>query len=191
MTQHLAREWWLVALRGALSIVFGIVAFAWPGMTLLALVIFFGAYMFVDGIVALAQAIRFRRDRERWPMLLLEAVLGIAVGIVTFLVPTITALAWLYTIAAWAVVTGILEIVLAIRLRREIKNEIFVALTGILSIALGIVLVLVPLAGLVAWVWIIGAYAIVFGALLIGLAIRLRKEGRSITSSPSGLSAAV
>src|SRR5947209_15980748 len=136
MTQHLAREWWLVALRGALSIVFGIVAFAWPGMTLLALVIFFGAYMFVDGIVALAQAIRFRRDRERWPMLVLEGVLGIAVGIVTFLVPTITALAWLYTIAAWAVVTGILEIVLAIRLRREIKNEIFVALTGILSIAL-------------------------------------------------------
>lgn len=191
MAQHLAREWWLVALRGAISIAFGIVAFVWPGMTLLTLVLFFGAYMFVDGIVAFAQAIRFRHDRERWPMLLLEGVLGIAIGIVTFLVPAITALAWLYTIAAWAIVTGVLEIVLAIRLRREIKNEIFVVLTGILSIALGIVLVLMPLAGLVAWVWAVGAYAIVFGGLLIGLAIRLRNAGRSTTSSPSGLSQAV
>jgi uncharacterized membrane protein HdeD (DUF308 family) len=189
MVNHLAREWWIVALRGVLSILFGVVAFLWPGITLLVLVAFFGAYMFIDGVIATVQAWRFRHDRERWPMLALEGVLGIAIGVITFFWPGITALAWLFTIAAWAIVTGILEIVLAIRLRREIKNEIFVLLTGVLSIALGIVLFLMPLAGLVAWVWVIGAYAIVFGVLLLGLAFRLRKAGES-TASPTGVAPA-
>ena len=183
MVQHLAREWWLVALRGLISIAFGIVAFVWPGITLFALVLLFGAYLLVDGIVALAQAIRFRHERERWPMLLLEAILGIVVGIVAFLWPGITALAWLFTIAAWAVVTGILEIVLAVRLRKVITGEWFIALTGVLSIALGIVLALLPLAGLVAWVWVIGSYAIVFGVLLIAAAFRLRRGTAATTTT--------
>jgi uncharacterized membrane protein HdeD (DUF308 family) len=187
MVKTLAKAWWIVALRGVLGILFGIGAFIWPGMTLLVLVAFFGAYMFVDGVVALWQAIQFRHDRERWPMLLLEGVLGVAIGAITFFMPGITALAWLYLIAAWAIVTGILEITLAIRLRKVIDREIFVILTGILSIALGIALFLMPLAGLIAWVWLIGAYSIVFGVLLLGLAFRLRKLAAVV---PTGVSPA-
>ncbi|HEV3086040.1 MAG TPA: HdeD family acid-resistance protein [Candidatus Elarobacter sp.] len=187
MVTHLSREWWIVALRGVISILFGIVAFVYPGITLFALVIFFGAYLLIDGIVALVQAIRFRHDRERWPALLLEAVLGIVLGAISLIYPGIAALAWLYTIAAWAIVTGILEIALAIRLRKEIQGEFWIALTGVASIALGIGLAFLPLAGLLVWVWLIGAYAIAVGIFLIALAIRLRREGS--TASPSGLAA--
>jgi uncharacterized membrane protein HdeD (DUF308 family) len=184
MVNQLAREWWLVALRGVLSIAFGILAFVWPGITLLVLVIFFGAYMLVDGVVALIEAVRFRYERERWPMLLLEAILGIVIGVISLIQPAITALAWLYLIAAWAIVTGVLEIVLAVRLRRVIQGEIWVALTGILSIALGVALAALPGAGLLAWVWLIGAYAIVFGIFVIGFALRLRRLAMAV--SPTG-----
>lgn len=187
MVSHLAREWWIVALRGVLGILFGVVAFVWPGMTLLVLIAFFGAYMFLDGVVALVQAIRFRHERERWPALLTEAALGIIIGVVTFFWPGVTALAWIYTIAAWALLTGALELWLAIRLRRQFSGEWFVLLTGIASIVLGIALLIMPLAGLIAWVWTIGAYAIVFGGLLIAFALRLR---RGSTSAPTDFSAA-
>ena len=180
MIRTLSKAWWVVAVRGVLGILFGIGAFLWPGITIFVLVTFFGAYMFVDGAVALWQAIRFRHDRERWPMLLLEGILGVAIGAVTFFLPGITALAWIYTISAWAILTGILEIVLAIRLRKAIQGELFVILTGILSIALGCALFLMPAAGLVAWVWLIGAYSILFGVLLLGLAFRLRKLGSAV-----------
>jgi uncharacterized membrane protein HdeD (DUF308 family) len=186
----LSRAWWLVLLRGVLGILFGIGAFVWPGITLLVLVAFFGAYMFVDGVVALIAAIQFRHERERWPALLLEAVLGIAIGVVTFFWPAITAVAWIYTIAAWAIITGVLEIVAAIRLRKVIEHEWFLLLSGILSVVLGVVLAALPLAGLVAWVWLIGAYAIVFGVLLVGLAFRLRGAGSSVTTPPSTVSPA-
>jgi uncharacterized membrane protein HdeD (DUF308 family) len=175
----LSRHWWIVALRGVAGIIFGILAFVWPGLTLLSLVILFGAFMLVDGVLALAAAVRFRHDTERWPMLLLEGVLGVVVGVLSLLFPGLAALAWLYTIAAWAVVTGILEIVFAIRLRKVIRGEVFVALTGILSIVFGILLAIMPLAGLVAWAWLIGAYAIATGILLIAFAFRLRKAGSS------------
>jgi uncharacterized membrane protein HdeD (DUF308 family) len=189
MIANISRYWWLVALRGVLGIAFGICAFVWPGITLVVLVAFLGAYLFVDGVVALWQAIRFRHERERWPMLLLEGVLGIAVGVVTFFWPGITAIAWVYTIAAWAIVTGILEIVLAIRLRREIEGEWLVILSGILSIAFGVLMAALPLAGLLVWVWLTGGYAIVFGVLMIALAVRLRKLGSS-TATPTGFSRA-
>ncbi len=189
MIANISRYWWLVALRGVLGIVFGICAFVWPGITLLVLIAVLGAYLFVDGAVALALAIKFRHERERWPMLLLEGVLGIAVGVVTFFWPGITALAWLYTIAAWAIVTGVLEIVLAIRLRREIEGEWLVILSGILSIAFGVLVAALPLAGLLVWVWLVGAYAIVFGVLMLALAFRLRKLGSS-TVTPTGFSTA-
>lgn len=176
MLAHLAHFWWLVALRGVVSILFGIAAFVYPGITIVALVLLFGAYLFVDGVVAIVQAIRFRHERERWPTLMLEGVLGVAIGGATFVWPGITALAWLYTIAAWAVVTGVLEIAYAIRLRHVITGELFVAFTGVLSIALGIALAALPVAGLIAWVWLVGAYAVVFGVLTIGLAWRLHKS---------------
>ena len=189
MVAHLAREWWLVALRGVISILFGIGAFVWPGITLFVLIVFFGAYMLVDGIFALVQAVRFRHEGETWPTLLLEGILGVVIGVITLAWPGITALAWLYVIAAWAIVTGILEIVLAIRLRRVIEGEFWVGLTGVASILLGIGLALMPVAGLIAWVWLIGAYAIAFGILLIAAAVRLRKAGSGWTPTPTGLQA--
>ena len=176
---QVARHWWLVALRGVISILFGIGAFVWPGITLFVLIAFFGAYMFVDGIFALVSAVRFRHEREQWPMLMVEGILGVAVGVVTFFWPGLTALAWLYTIAAWAIVTGVLEIVTAVRLRRVIQGEIWLALTGVLSIVLGLALAAMPLVGLLAWVWLIGAYAIAFGILLVLFAVRLRTATKS------------
>jgi len=187
MLGTLSKSWWLVALRGVVGILFGLIAILMPGITLFVLVIVFGAYMLVDGILALTQAIRFRHEKERWPMLLLEGVLGILIGLVTLVWPGITALAWLYTIAIWAVATGILEIVTAIRLRKEVKGEWLVGLTGVVSIVLGIALVMLPLAGLVAWVWVIGAYSIVFGVILIALGWRLKSVGSAL---PTGLSGA-
>src|ERR1700694_1127975 len=185
---QLARDWWLVTLRGVVSILFGIGAFVWPGITLLVLVAFFGAYIFVDGILAFVQAVRFRHERSRLLALLVEGVLGVGVGVVIFLWPGITALAWLYTIAAWAIVTGVLEIATAIRLRDVLKGEMWLLLTGVLSIVFGIALAFVPLAGLLVWVWLIGAYAIVFGALLVGLSLRIRRLAKS-QPLPYGLSA--
>jgi uncharacterized membrane protein HdeD (DUF308 family) len=120
-------------------------------------------------------------------MLLLEGVLGVAIGVITFFWPGITALAWVFTIAAWAIITGVLEIVLAIRLRKVIQGEFWIGLTGLASIALGIAMAALPLAGLVAWVWLIGAYSIAFGILLVAAAFRLRGAG---SATPTGLSAA-
>jgi len=183
---QLGRYWWVVALRGLIGIIFGILAFIWPGITLVVLIAFFGAYMFVDGVFALVQAIRLRHERERWPMLLLEGILGIAVGLITYFWPGLTAIAWLYTIAAWAIITGVLEIVTAVRFRKIVQGEFLLILTGLISILLGVVLALMPLAGLLAWVYLIGAYAIVFGALLIGFAFRLRGmgTGRPVVHAP-------
>lgn len=180
MLDHLARHWWVLALRGALAILFGILAFVLPGITLYVLVLFFGAYALLDGIFALAMAFRFGSRDERWWPLVIEGVCGIAAGVLTFLWPGITAVALIYLIAAWAILTGILEIAAAIRLRKEIDGEWLLGLTGVLSVLLGIFLMLMPGAGLLAWVWMIGAYALLFGILLLILAFRLR----SLTPPP-------
>jgi uncharacterized membrane protein HdeD (DUF308 family) len=166
----LARYWWAVALRGLLAVLFGLAAFLWPGITLVSLVLLFGAYALVDGILAIIAAFR---AREWWP-LLLEGVVGIAAGVVTFLWPGITAIALLYLIAAWAIITGILEIVAAIRLGKVIENEWWLALGGVISVILGVVMVVAPGAGALGLVWAIGAYALLFGATLIALGLRLR-----------------
>lgn len=175
MISTISRHWWVPALRGLVSMLFGVAAFVIPSLTLAILIAFVGAYLFVDGVFALVQAIRFRHESERWPALLVEGIVGIGIGVATYLWPSLAAIAWLYTIAAWAVFSGVLEIVAAIRLRREISGEWLLILTGIASIAFGLLMAAMPLAGLLAWIWIVGAYAIVFGALLIGLGFRLRK----------------
>jgi len=185
MIAQVARYWWLIALRGVVGILFGIVAIAWPGITLAVLILFFGAYMFVDGVFALISAIRFRHERERWMMLLLEAVLGIAIGAVTFLWPGITALAWVFTIAAWAIVTGVLELIAAFRLRGALGTEILLGLSGIVSIVFGIAMAALPLIGLVVWVLLIGVYAIAFGILLLIAGFRVRGLAKTPTTSPA------
>ena len=170
----LARNWWLVALRGVAAIIFGILTFVTPGITLMVLVWFFGAYALADGIFALLAVARRRETgRQRWA-LLLAGVVSIAAGAVAFVWTGITALALVYIVAAWAVVIGVLELVAAIRLRDEIKGEVWLALSGALSIVFGVLVALFPGAGALAMVLWIGAYAIVFGAMLVGFAFRLR-----------------
>jgi uncharacterized membrane protein HdeD (DUF308 family) len=170
----LSHNWWVIVLRGLAGMAFGLVTFFAPGISLAALVLVFGAYAFADGVLAIISAIRRERPGERWWLLLLEGVAGIAAGVVTLLWPGITALVLLYLIAAWALVTGVLEIAAAIRLRKAIKGEWLLVLSGILSVALGIMLVLWPGPGALALVIWIGAYAFVFGALLLALGLRLR-----------------
>jgi len=176
MLETLIRNWWALALRGVIAVLFGLAAFIWPGITLTVLVLFFGAYAFVDGILALLAAARLHGDMggERWWALLVEGLAGVAAGILTFIWPSITTLVLLYLIAAWAVVTGVFEILTAVRLRKEVANEWMLVLAGIASVVFGVLLAIRPGAGAVAVAWLIGAYAIVFGLLLLALAFRLR-----------------
>ncbi len=175
----LARNWWAVLLRGIAGVIFGILTFFAPAISLGALVLLFGAYALVDGVLTIVSAVKNRATTERWWVLLLEGIVGVAAGILTFLWPGITALALLYVIAAWALVTGGLEIAAAIRLRKVIDHEWLLILSGIASVALGVMLVLFPGAGALALVLWIGAYATVFGALLIALGFRLHSLSRS------------
>jgi uncharacterized membrane protein HdeD (DUF308 family) len=172
----LSRNWWAVSLRGLAGILFGIITFFAPAISLAALVLLFGAYALVDGVLAIVTAVR-RRGADRWWLLLLEGLVGIAAGVLTFMWPAITAVALLYLIAAWALVTGAFEIAAAIRLRKAISGEWLLALSGVFSIALGVLLVLFPGPGALAVTIWIGAYAFVFGALLFALGLRLRGLG--------------
>lgn len=174
MLPLLIRNWWGFALRGLIAILFGIVALVWPGITLTVLIYLFGAYVLVDGIFAIIAGVASRETNERWWALLLEGLAGIIFGLLTFFWPGVTALVLLYFIAAWAILTGIFEIITAIRLRREIRGEGWMILSGVLSILLGIVLFVYPGASAISLIWLIGAYAIVFGIVMIILAFRLR-----------------
>ena len=159
---------------------FGLLAFFWPLATVEALVLVFGAVAFVDGVFAVVAAIAAARWRMPvWP-LVAEGVLGIGAGVATFVWPAITALVLLSIIAFWAIVTGVFEIVAAIQLRRELTGEWLLALSGAASVLFGLLLVVFPGAGALAVIWIIGAYALVFGLLLLALAFRLRSWQRSV-----------
>jgi uncharacterized membrane protein HdeD (DUF308 family) len=164
-----AKSWWVLLIRGILAVLFGVMAFALPGLTVVTLVLLYGVYALADGLTALWVG---GRARAWWFVLL--GVLGVIVGIVTFISPAITAIALLYLIAAWAILRGIFEMIAAIQLRKEIRNEWMLILGGILSILLGVVLIVNPVAGALAMIWVIGAYALVFGVMMIVLAFRLR-----------------
>lgn len=175
MLTMLARNWWVLALRGVFAILFGILALIWPGLTLLVLITLFGAYALLDGILAVIAGIITYGRNKRWWAVLLEGVAGILLGLLTFVWPGVTALVLVYFIAVWALITGILEIVAAIRLRKEIMGEWVMVLSGSVSILFGLFLIVAPDAGALSLTWIIGAYALTFGILLIILAFRLRK----------------
>jgi uncharacterized membrane protein HdeD (DUF308 family) len=175
MVHALAKNWWLVLLRGIAAIIFGVLAFVWPGLTLLTLILFYGAYVLVDGVLSIIAAVTGGAPAPRW-WLAIVGVLGIVAGILTFLWPGITGLVLLFFIAGWAIAIGIFQIIGAIRLRKEIDNEWLLILSGIVSVLFGIGVLLVPGAGALALVWVIGLYAIVEGALYIGLAFRLKKH---------------
>ena len=174
----LAKHWWLLLLRGICAILFGVLTFVWPGVTLLTLVLFYGAFALVDGVLALAEAVMGHAPAPRW-WLALVGLLGIAVGILTFAWPGITALVLLLFIAGWAIAIGILQIVGAIRLRKEIDNEWLLIASGVVSIIFGLILVVQPGTGALALLYVIGIYAIIYGILEIWLALRLRGHATS------------
>jgi len=170
----LSRDWWIYVLRGILAVVFGLLALAWPGITIGVLVILFGVYAIFEGVLALSAAFRNRR-RGPWWMLLLEGIVGLGVGICAFIWPGLTAVVLLVFIGIWALLTGILEIAAAVQLRRQIKGEWMLGFTGVLSILIGLVFLISPGAGALAFVWLIGIYAILFGILLTALGFKTRK----------------
>jgi uncharacterized membrane protein HdeD (DUF308 family) len=194
MINQLTRYWWLLALRGVLAILFGLVAFALPGITLAALIMLFGVYALLDGIFAIAAAFRVRHADEGWWPLIIEGVFGIIAGFVAFSWPGLTALSLVTLVAVWAIVTGVFGLISAARLRRHMSDEWFQLLSSVASIVLGILLITEPAAGLVVWVWIIGAYALVFGVLFLTMAFRLRnlehrhRSTSNTTAPPFGTS---
>src|SRR6266446_3716047 len=175
MAQVLIRNWWAFALRGALGIVVGLAAFLFPGITLGALVLLFSAYAVVDGVFAVVAGVRAAEHHERWGVLLLEGIAGIAAGVLAFVWPALTALVLLYLVAGWSIIRGALKIAAAIRLRRTIQGEWLLGLNGAFSVLFGVLLIAMPAIGLLTLVWLVGAYAVLFGALLLGLAFRLRR----------------
>ena len=183
LAKVISDNWWLLLLRGLVAVLFGVLTWLQPGISLAALVLLFGAYAFADGILGVWAAISGRKQHEDWWVLLLWAFVGIGVGIVTFLVPGVTALALLFYIAIWATASGVLQIVVAIRLRREIADEWLLFLAGLLSVAFGVLLMIRPAEGALAVLWLIGAYAIFFGALLVILSFKARSFGRRLAAS--------
>ena len=167
-------NWWALVLRGVVAILFGLMTFVWPQITLATLVLLFGAYAIVDGIFAIVAGVRAPREFARWWVLLIEGILSVIAGLFAFAIPGITALILLGLIAAWAIITGVVEIIAAIQLRKEISGEWILALSGIASIIFGVLLLLNPGAGALAVLWLIGAYAILFGILLVALGFKLR-----------------
>jgi len=178
MVHALAKNWWLLLLRGIAAIIFGVLAFAWPGVTLLTLILFYGAFALVDGVLAIIAAITGGAPAPRW-WLVIVGLLGIAAGLLTFLMPGLSALVLLFFIAGWAIATGVFQIIGAIQLRKEIDNEWFLILGGIISVLFGIGVMLAPGAGALALVWVIGTYAVIIGVLLVALAFRLKKHAHS------------
>jgi uncharacterized membrane protein HdeD (DUF308 family) len=173
-------KWWALVLRGIAAIIFGLFAFLLPGITVGVLIILFAAYALVDGVFSIAAAIN-RTDRSgHWGAMLLRGILGILASIAAMAYPGMTALVLLYLIAAWAIVTGILEISAAIRLRKVITGEWMLVVAGILSILFGLGLGTFPGPGILAVVWLIGTYAVLFGAVMVALGLSLRARGREV-----------
>jgi uncharacterized membrane protein HdeD (DUF308 family) len=174
MPVFFATNWWAIAIRGIIAILFAISTFAMPSITIAVLVTLFGIYALVDGIFAIISAIRAAQGHRRWGAFLAEGIIGILIGILALAEPLAVAASVIYLIAAWAVLTGILEIAAAIRLRRHMEGEWVLILTGALSIAFGILAFAAPMFGALAIVFWLGAYALVSGVLLLTLAFRIR-----------------
>jgi uncharacterized membrane protein HdeD (DUF308 family) len=177
MNELLARSWWMLAVLGVIAMLFAVLALMWPGLTLLSLVALFAAYALSGGIMWIMGAIRHRKSGEDWWLVLLLGLVSIGAGLIAIFHPELTALVLVLVMGANALITGVLEIVAAIRLRKEIQGEWLMILTGIISIAFGVFVFLFPGAGALALVWLISFYAAFTGALLLALAFRARAWG--------------
>ena len=174
MNMVLVRNWWALGLRGLAAILFGLIALFTPGFMALWLALLFGAYALIDGVFAIIAGIRAAERHERWWPFALEGLASILVGVIALVMPVAAALALLYLVSAWAILTGVFRISAALRLRREIRGEWLLILNGALSVLLGILIVARPGAGLITLMWIVGVYAMVYGIVLVGLAFKLR-----------------
>ncbi len=179
MLHALADHWWVLLVRGVAALIFGFLTFLWPGITLLTLTMFFGAFALVDGVLALWSAISGKLGpvAPRW-WLAIVGVAGIAAGILTFVWPLKTAIILLLFIACWAIVAGVMEIWGAIKLRKEIENEWLLGLAGLMTVVFGVILIARPMVGALAVAWIIGWFAMLLGVTWIALAFRLKKHKR-------------
>ncbi len=173
MLASFARHWWVIALGGLLGILFGLVALAWPQITLLALVYVFAAFAVADGLVTLYFSIATHKADEGWGMLAASGIAEVVLGVVIFIWPQITAQIFVYIVAAWAIMTGVFEILAVADFRGVIDDGWLLILAGILSVAFGVLLIVYPSAGAISLVWIIGLYATVAGILDIVFAFRL------------------
>ena len=171
----LVSNWKMMTARGVFSIIFGLLALAWPVATLFSIAILFGAYALVDGIFALSTAFRRAREHSTWGLAILEGIIGIAAGVVTLFYPALTFFILLYTIAVWAIATGLLEIYAGIRLRADMGTAALLVIMGLVSLALGGLVIFRPIAGGVAVVAMISAYALIFGVAATVLGLRLRR----------------
>jgi uncharacterized membrane protein HdeD (DUF308 family) len=183
LSNLLSRFWWTTLFRGALWILFGLIVLAQPGISLLSLIFMFGLLFLADGMTSIFAAFGGHDESENWWVLLLVGLCGIAVGVLTFFNPGATALTLLYLVAIWAIVTGILEVVAAVHLRKEIQDEIWFGLAGLASIAFGVFLIVRPGAGILTLLWLVAAYAIAFGTMLIIHAVEARAFVHRITSA--------
>ena len=179
MTQFLAKHWWVFLLRGIFAVLFGILAFAMPGITLASLILVWGAYAFADGVMNLVAAISGKTDDDHRWMVGLQGVVGVVAGVITFLMPGVTALGLLLAIVAWSIAIGVLQIVAAIKLRKEITGEFWLGLSGVVSILFAFFVIARPGEGALAIVWLIGIYALIFGIFLIAFAFRIKGAAKA------------
>lgn len=183
MTSMLSAKWWALSLRGAIYVAFGLVALLWPDLTFGVFLFLFGVFAIADGAVSVLGAVRTGRAGSPWMGLLFEGLISAATGVLVLVWPEMSGLILLYVIGAWAVLTGVLEISAAVRLRREIDGEWILVVNGLLSIGFGILVYLWPAGGILAVVWLVGLYAIVFGVLLLLLSLVLRRYAAAASAA--------
>jgi uncharacterized membrane protein HdeD (DUF308 family) len=182
MLALLSKYWWVLVVRGVMAVALGVFAFVWPLQTIAALVLVFGATALADGAFAIAASIAGHSITPYWWVLLLQGLLGVGVGVLTLFNPAITAAALLVYIAAWAIGMGVLQVIAAVRLRREITGEWWIALAGVAGIAFGVLLMRNPAEGALAVLWLIGSFALVWGVMLMIGGFDVRRLHKQVTA---------
>jgi uncharacterized membrane protein HdeD (DUF308 family) len=178
MLNPLSRHWWAFLVRGLCAIAFGVLTWVWPDITVRVVMVAFGAFALANGVLSISKAVDSWDEKDdRW-LFVLEGFLGIGIAIITFFAPKVTAVGLLFYIAAWTLAMGVMEIVIAIRLRKEIEGEFWLFLAGLVSVAFAVLLMLFPGTGILGIIWMLAAYAVVFGILLVILALRLLAQVR-------------